>query len=139
LPEPAVAAVQVCTKVGPVLVAVQVVVTQLLPEVAVMLLQEAWAFGVGPEVALLQVVTVLPLVPAVQVWTGTLVVSAFFTQVVLTPPVLLAVQLATVVTAGVEVVQVVVTQLLPEFPVTPAQAVGVVVGPVLLVLQSVLV
>ena len=93
-----------------------------MPAFAVCGVQEATA--VGPLVSVMQVMAVVPLVPAVQVCTGTLLLSTCVRQAVVTLPETPFVQLA-VCTSGVVVfTQDVVVQLLPLEAVAGVQAVS---------------
>lgn len=112
---------------------VQLVVIQLGATAAAGV-QEATA--VEGVLLLVQVVAVVPLVPGVQVGTGVGPDRMFCVQAVVTPLVVPEVQAATVVTTGVDCVQVVVTQLLSAVPAPPVQL-ATFVGGVLLVLQAV--
>ena len=118
-------ALQVATGTLLVLLAagkLQVVLVQLLPASAGVLVHD-WT-GLAAVLLLLQVMAVVPLVPAVQVCTGTLLLSTCVRQAVVTLPETPFVQLA-VCTSGVVVfTQDVVVQLLPLEAVAGVQAVS---------------
>lgn len=101
---------------------VQVVLVQLLPALAAVFVHD-WT-GLADVLLLVQVIAVVPLVVLLHVCTGTLLLSTWVRQAVVTLPETPGVQLA-VCTSGVVVfTQLVVVQLLPLDAVAGVQAVS---------------